>query len=373
MPLVPHEAARKTEDNMKITKYQIRTLRVLIITALLMVARPLHESGRTHNESMIDMYHFSGRTVICGIDLGDDMRSGHGLETGFAYEILQDFARDHGCNVMVVAGGKDANYVDSLKNGSIDLLIMHHEDASGREDILLSDNIIDCSAVAVSGNKKGHIREINQWLESYTESEEFHHQKKQFFRPFNPIKRAQKGIIVETVSPYDSLFKVYAKELGWDWRMLAAVVYQESKFSISSHSHRGASGLMQVMPNTGAYYNVHNLTDPNQNLYAGTSHLKRLQKLYSSENMTEDERIRFTLAAYNAGEGRIKDCRSLAKANHLNENVWDNIVKVIPKMSEDSILTDENVKLGKFKGTETIAYVDCVRELYSAICQICPR
>ena len=74
-------------------------------------------------------------------------------------------------------------------------------------------------------------------------------------------KRAAKGVTSDRVSPYDELIKKYAKELGWDWRMLAAVVYQESKFSINSVSHRGAVGLMQVMPQTGLYYGVEDLTD----------------------------------------------------------------------------------------------------------------
>lgn len=358
---------------MKISKKSRRLVKFVIVTALVMVARPLHDSGRTHTESMVDMYHFSGRTIVCGIELGDDMRSGHGLETGFAYEMMKDFARDHNCRVRIVAGAENAEYMDSLRSGAIDLLILHHEDAEGHEDILLSQNIIDCSAVAVRGGKEGHIREINDWIANYTASEDFEQHKKNFFRPFNPVRRAERGVWTETVSPYDSLFKVYAKELGWDWRMLAAVVYQESKFSISSRSHRGASGLMQVMPQTGAFYNVEDLTDPQQNLFAGTSHLKRLQRIYETCPMSEQERIRFTLAAYNAGEGRIKDCRSLAKAKRLDENTWSNIVKVIPMMSEDSILDDENVRLGKFKGTETIAYVDNVFTLYEAICQICPR
>ena len=358
---------------MSISKKTRRLAKFLIVTALVMIARPLNDSGRTHTESMVDMFHFSGRTIVCGIELGDDMRSGHGLETGFVYEIMKDFARDHNCKIKIVAGAEKAEYMDSLKSGAIDLLIMHHEDADGREDILMSDNIIDCSAVAVRQGKTGYIREINEWLADYTSSDEFEQHKSMFFRPFNPIRRAERGVKTEAVSPYDSLFKVYAKELGWDWRMIAAVVYQESKFSISSRSHRGASGLMQVMPQTGAYYNVEDLTDPQQNLLAGTSHLKRLQKIYETCPMSEQERIRFTLAAYNAGEGRIKDCRSLARANRLDENTWSDIVKVIPMMSDDSILDDENVKLGKFKGTETIAYVDNVLALYDAICQICPR
>lgn len=356
---------------MKISKKQRRLLKLAIISVLLMVARPLHDSGRTQSESMVDMFHFSGKTVVCGIDLGDDMRGGHGLETGFAYEVMKDFARDHNCSIRIVTAHKGADYADSLRSGAIDFLIMHHEEADA--DMILSDKIIDCSALAMNKGKDGHIREINEWLSEYTGSEAYNQNKDLFFRSFNPIKRAEKGVITETVSPYDSLIRQYAKELGWDWRMLAAVVYQESKFSIGSRSHRGACGLMQVMPQTGAVYEVNDLIDPEQNLFAGTNHLKRLQKLYSSCDMSDEERIRFTLAAYNAGEGRIKDCRNLARAKRLNENVWSNIVEVIPMMREDSILTDENVKLGKFKGVETITYVDNIMELYNAICQICPR
>ena len=356
---------------MKISKKQRRLLKFAIISVLLMVARPLNDSGRTQSESMVDMFHFSGKTVVCGIDLGDDMRGGHGLETGFAYEVMKDFARDHSCSIRIVTAQKEADLADSLRSGSIDILIVHHNEAEA--DMLLSDNIIDCSALAMNHGKDGHIREINEWLSEYTGSEAYNQNRDLFFRSFNPIKRAEKGVITETVSPYDNLIRQYAKELGWDWRMLAAVVYQESKFSIGSRSHRGACGLMQVMPQTGAVYEVNDLIDPEQNLFAGTSHLKRLQKLYSSCDMSDEERIRFTLAAYNAGEGRIMDCRNLARAKRLNENVWSNIVDVIPMMREDSILTDENVKLGKFKGVETITYVDNIMELYNAICQICPR
>ena len=358
---------------MKISNSYVKFIKFSFIAAFLIIACPLQENGQPIGSSSIDMFHFSGRTLTCGIDLGDDMKGGHGLESGFAYEMLHDFARDHNCTVKIVINHKNADYTDSLKAGTIDLLIMHHEDAAGKDGILLSKNINDCTAMAVIGDQKGHMREINEWLDTYTASEEYEEMKKLFFRPFNPIKREEKGIMAETVSPYDDLIKKYADELGWDWRMLAAVVYQESKFSISSRSHRGASGLMQVMPQTAEYYDIFDLTDPQQNLIAGTNHLKRLQSLYQGCDMSADERINFTLAAYNAGEGRIRDCRNLAKSEKLDENVWSDIVSVIPMMNEESILLNENVKLGKFKGTETIAYVDNVRTLYESICKISPR
>ena len=247
------------------------------------------------------------------------------------------------------------------------------DDDAADDNLIFSEDIHNSSVIAMSCGKEDHIREINEWLQTYVESEEFEEQKGLFFRTFNPIKRAKRGVRSNIISPYDDLFKKYAKELGWDWRLLAALVYQESKFSISSHSHRGASGLMQVMPKTGATYNITDLTDPEQNLIAGTSQIKRLQKLYGKAKMTKDERIRFVLAAYNAGEGRIRDCRNLARVKGLDPNVWSNVVKVIPLMKSNEILDEDSIRLGKFNGKETVAYVESVMTIYKAICKICPR
>ena len=196
--------------------------------------------------------------------------------------------------------------------------------------------------------------------------------KEKYSITYNPHKRAEWGVRTKTLSPYDKLIRKYAAELGWDWRMLASVLYQESRFSIGSRSPRGAQGLMQVMPSTAKYYKVENLLDPEENIIAGTRHLRRLQNMFRKEGLEGDELIKFTLAAYNAGEGRIMDCRNLASSLEFDNTIWDETVKVIPMMREDSILENEVVKLGKFKGHETIAYVDQVFSHYRAFCQICP-
>lgn len=345
----------------------------LIAIILLFIAKPMYDSGHGSKGIASDMYNFSGRTYVCGIDLGDDMKGGHGLETGLAYEIVKSFANTHNCNISIRIAKRRTNYLDSLQQGKIDMLIMHLEDLKSAEEIIISDSLTDCCAIALAHEKSDHIDELNNWIAEYTQSEEYLQLRDIFGRINNPIKLAEKGIRRDRLCPYDDLMKQYAKDLGWDWRMLAAVVYQESKFSISSHSHRGATGLMQVMPRTARHYDIHDLHDPEQNLIAGTSHLKRLQNLYKNSGMTQQERIHFTLAAYNAGEGRVMDCRNLAKSQNLDHNRWDDVIKVIPMMSVDSILTDENVKLGKFKGTETIAYVENVMNLYNAICKVCPN
>ncbi len=253
------------------------------------------------------------------------------------------------------------------------MLVLHPDVHTGLEDINFSHRITHCSSWATAADNVREIRQINNWISNVRASEEYLHLHDRYFRTFDPHKRADRGEISEIISPYDDLIKKHASELGWDWRMLAAVVYQESKFSISSRSHRGASGLMQVMPHTAEYYKVSDLTNPDQNLLAGTSHLKRLQKIFSKCGMEEGELIKFTLAAYNAGEGRVRDCRNFAASRQADINVWDEVAGLIPLMREDSILEDESVRLGKFNGEETLEYVDSVMSHYEAICRICPQ
>lgn len=331
---------------------------------------PLLERGRTiSGASSTDV--FAGTEIVCAIDLCDDMYGSHGLETGFNYQMINRFAEDNRCDVKIVSASRNENWLDSLKQGTVDIVIMHDEEAGSEEGINLSRNIDDCTIWAVK--EEAQLKQVNSWISHITSHEYYQDAKKMYTGSFNPLKRAEKGIRTRTISPYDSIIKEYAKDLGWDWRMLAAVIYQESKFSINSRSHRGAQGLMQVMPQTASYYKVEDLLDPEQNIKAGTSHLKRLQRLYSKCEMEGIERVKFTLAAYNAGEGRVADCRNFAASRQMDNNSWEDIVSLIPLMREDSILEEESVKLGKFYGYETIAYIDSVMALYNAFCTICPE
>ncbi len=354
---------------MKIKEKTQRRFRNVIISLTIICLTPLCEKGR-----MLSGAHsvnaYAGREIVCAIDLGNDMYGSHGLETGFNYELMRRFAQDNHCEIRIVAARKNDNYLDSLKQGKVDIVITHNKDICTDGGITILNKMNNCSVWAFNSLETDEIRQIDTWIGYIKASKEFDVLTDAYNGQFNPQKRAERGVKTTTVSPYDNLFKKYAKQLGWDWRMVAAVVYQESRFSISSRSHRGAMGLMQVMPQTGSYYGVDNLLDPEQNIIAGTSHLKRLQKMFSRYDLDHEELIKFTLAAYNAGEGRISDCRNLAAAKGFDNSRWDEIVKIIPMMREDSILEEESVKLGKFQGHETIDYIDSVLAHYQAICQI---
>lgn len=329
---------------------------------------PLCEKGRPLNGAHQEALS-AGRQFTCVIDLGNDMYDSHGLETGLHYELLQRFAKDNRCEVEIRVATAGEDCIDSLINGNIDMVISHNESFTEKDGIIVSRPVTDCSAWAINSSDNETLRHINHWISHIKVSSEFS-QIENIYNAYDPIKRAERGLKAGRLSPYDSLIKEYASQLGWDWRMLAAVIYQESRFAISSRSHRGAMGLMQVMPGTGSYYGIDDLLNPEENLKAGTGHLMRLQKQLSRHGMDSDQLVKFTLAAYNAGEGRIADCRNFAAAMNKDANSWEEIESLIPLMREDSILEEESVKLGKFQGHETIAYIKNIARIYEAMCQI---
>ena len=360
---------------MTVNETSKRISRYILVSIIILCLSPLCERGQKLNGASVEENIFAGKEITCAIDLGDDMKGAHGLETGLSYELLNRFAEDNDCSIRIITGGRksDSTFLNSLEQGNIDILITHIHEGGSFEGFNVSHSINDCSAWLASDDDIRSIKQINSWLGYFTATEQYRQMRNRYTYSTNPVRRAERGVIAANVSPYDNLLKKYATELGWDWRMLAAVVYQESKFSINSRSHRGASGLMQVMPQTAGKYGITDLVNPEENLKAGTFHLARLQRQFRNKGFSQEELIKFTLAAYNAGEGRIMDCRNLAASMNIDNTKWDNIVKVIPAMREESILENENVKLGKFQGYETISYVENIMDIYQAICRIYPR
>ena len=100
------------------------------------------------------------------------------------------------------------------------------------------------------------------------------------------------------ISPYDSLIKHYSDSVGLDWRLVSAVIYHESRFDNDVRSHRGAAGLMQMMPSTAEWLGADDITDPIEGVRVGTLYLKRLHNAYRNHTDDPQERLKFALAAY---------------------------------------------------------------------------
>lgn len=161
------------------------------------------------------------------------------------------------------------------------------------------------------------------------------------------------------ISPYDHLFKKYAPEINWDWRLLAALAFHESRFDTSQVSWAGAAGIMQLMPRTASNFGLDRRTvkNPEMNIEAGVEYIKSLNLAFRQiEN--KEERIKFILAAYNSGPAHILDAMALANKYGKNPHIWFNQVEYfLLKKSEPEFYNDPVVKYGYFRGNETVRYV----------------
>ena len=126
---------------------------------------------------------------------------------------------------------------------------------------------------------------------------------------------------VAPLSPYDDLTRLYADKYAFDWRLIIAQMFQESRFDPNAYSSAGARGLMQLIPTTARQMGVNDSQDPADNIYGGIRYLSYLRDKFEDTLLLED-RIWFTLAAYNAGYGRVKKARALAGEMGLDKNRW---------------------------------------------------
>jgi membrane-bound lytic murein transglycosylase F len=165
------------------------------------------------------------------------------------------------------------------------------------------------------------------------------------------------------LSPFDDIFRREAKRVGLDWRLLAAIAFTESRFDPVAKSAWGAVGLMQVLPSSALSVGVAHPEDPAQNIRAGASYFKWLIDRFDEPGLEPRQRIRFALAAYNAGLGHIADARLLAEKTHRNPNVWFGNVENALRLKIDR-RWHELTRFGYCRAEESIRYVSLVQSSY---------
>lgn len=217
-------------------------------------------------------------------------------------------------------------------------------------------------AWAVQSDQQQLVDTINYWLNKFYKTLDSRLLYNKYFKNLSSRRRVNKSLYNSYgkghLSPYDDIIKKEAKRIGWDWRLVASVIYQESGFKPNAVSWVGARGLMQLMPEVMAKYGVDSASPPEAQIAAGVSYLMSLRKELPEEIADSVDRIKFTLAAYNTGMGHVLDARRLAKKNGKNPNKWDNNVDYyILHLSEKKYYNDPDVYYGYVRGKETFDFV----------------
>jgi len=176
-----------------------------------------------------------------------------------------------------------------------------------------------------------------------------------------------------SVGLYGGIIQKYAHHYQVDWRLVLAVMKQESSFRPRAVSHKGAYGLMQIMPLTAAEVTqklgVRNAKTPYNNIKTGIFHLKSLYRYF--ENSRGDERIKLTLAAYNAGLNRVRDAQDIARFLGEDADTWKGVLEGLPLLSKryqtlhKKIWEDGSPRAGYFRDVrQTRNYVDNIMQFY---------
>jgi membrane-bound lytic murein transglycosylase F len=152
---------------------------------------------------------------------------------------------------------------------------------------------------------------------------------------------------------YQGIIERTAEVYGFDWRLIAAIIYQESHFRPSARSHTGVRGLMQLTLNTARDMGIKNRLDPGQSISGGVKYLKQLYGRY--DGIDGWDRILTTLASYNVGPGHIADARRLAREQGLDPNKWTSLAEVLPLLSHKKYY--KRAKHGYCRGSEPVEYV----------------
>jgi membrane-bound lytic murein transglycosylase F len=267
---------------------------------------------------------------------------------------------------------EDLIYQVSL--GKIDYTVTDDEEALLNKtyfenlDVSLAVSFDQRSSWVVRKNCPQLAAAASKWYKDNVSTEQYKSSMQRYFDISKQRTGSHYKFTKKKLSPFDHLFKQYAKKIDWDWRLLAALAYKESTFDPKVVSWAGARGLMQLMPSTARKFGLPRGKDrnPEESIKAASKYIAFTERQFS-DIKNKHVRLQFVLATYNAGYGHISDAMALASKYGKSRHVWTgNVEKFILLKSNEKYYDDPVCKNGYFRGMETYNFVRDVLEQYKA-------
>ena len=294
----------------------------------------------------------SGELIMATVTGPETYYDYHGKSLGTQYLLCQRFADSLGCRLRVDVCRDSIELVHKLDSCEADLIAWptpgHIEADRSKPDLV---------AELKSWYHPSFIDDVKKEETALLTT------KKVRRRIFAPMLDAKGGII----SHYDQYFMTYSRDIRWDWRLMAAQCYQESTFDPKAVSFAGAKGLMQIMPGTADHLGVarSKLYEPEANIAAAAKYIGELQRTFS-DIRDQYERTNFVLASYNGGAHHIRDAMALAKRDGKNPHRWSDVSAYVLKLATPKYYNDPIVKYGYMRGSETVDYVNRIRQRHAS-------
>lgn len=331
---------------------------------------------KPENWRQMQLHRIENELIRSAIELAGDTVH---VRKGSAYVTrLQNLSREIGGEIEVIEAPGEVTteeLIQQVADGTIEFTVADDNIAKIQSayyqdlDVETAVSLPQQTAWAVRHTSPGLHSVINDWLLEAQNGVDYfviynkYYENRRAFRTrygsdYFPITGG-------TISPYDDILRKEAERIGWDWRKLAALVYQESQFRPRARSWAGAVGLMQLMPRTAREFGATNPYDPEQNIRAGVNFLVWLDEYWQEHIEDEEERLRFVIASYNVGQGHVQDARRLATEFDGDPDVWhNNVERFMLKKSNPDYYNSELVRFGYASGLEPVTYVEKIFELY---------
>jgi membrane-bound lytic murein transglycosylase F len=210
---------------------------------------------------------------------------------------------------------------------------------------------------------------LNEWIAEERDAELFNNLYRKYYIDRGGYRERIESeyLTGETgrLSQWDELIVRNAAIIGWDWRLLASVMYQESLFDPRARSWAGAMGLLQLMPATAREVGVTNPYDPEDNVAGGARYFQWLENQWVNDIADPDQRLRFILASYNVGRGHVQDAQRLAEKNGDDPQRWEDVSHWLLLKSKREVFTDPVVRFGYARGYEPVTYVQKILDRYA--------
>lgn len=222
-------------------------------------------------------------------------------------------------------------------------------------------------AWAVKKGETDLLDKINEFFERIKEDGTFNDIYNRYYayvKRFDhlDIKRFQERIEAR-LPKYEKTIKKASELYGFDWRLIAALIYQESQFNPWAKSFSGVRGLMQLTVLTAQEMGIENRLNPQQSIMGGVRYLKKLLDLY--DKAPEPDRTLIALAAYNVGKGHIRDARRIASEMHLDPNKWSSLEKTLPLLRQRKYY--KKSRFGYCRGSEPVLHVQSILTYYDIL------
>lgn len=299
------------------------------------------------------------------------------VREGTVYQSKLNAIKDSLNLAFTIVASKDQEEVliDQVVNGQIKWTVADQNiamaNATYYEGLDISWKISEEGKVAwvVRENSPILLEKLNEWMVEKQKrfipdlySKYFRNSKNSYFRNTSPFS----SLAGNQISEYDEIIKGGAEQLGWDWRLLASLVYKESRFDTTATSYAGAQGLLQLMPVTLERFGVTNPNDPQQSLLGGVRYLRYLDKFWLERVPDVNERLKFILASYNIGHGHVEDAWRLTLKYGKSTQSWTEVSKFLELKSDPNYYKDPVVKSGFAKGHLAVNYVKDVLSIFQS-------